>query len=178
MPPEYVLQWVPLPWLVGVSVLATGVWLWKVAIRPAHRWAKAFKGKLDEFFEGWFGRPEHTGFPAEPGVPERLRNIEDLVPGWTTALGKIEDNAEAIKEISYHIQPNHNGSAHDALVSKLDALAEKIDKQSERQGRLSDAQLAVAAQLDRTEQDKRAAHEEILRRIGRIEQHRPAGEES
>ncbi len=177
MPPEYVLQWVPLPWLVGVSVLATGVWLWKVAIRPAHRWAKSFKGKLDEFFEGWFGRPERTGFPAEPGVPERLRNIEDLVPGWTTALGKIEDNAEAIKEISYHIQPNHNGSAHDALVSKLDALAEKIDKQSERQGHLSDAQLTVAGQLDRIEQDKRAAHEGILQRLRRVEHH-PAGEES
>ena len=177
MPPEYVLQWVPLPWLVGVSVLATGVWLWKVAIRPAYRWAKAFKGKLDEFFEGWFGRPERTGFPAEPGVPERLRNIEDLVPGWTTALGKVDDHTEALKEISYHIQPNHDGSAHDALVRKLDELGKKIDVMGERQGHLSDAQLTVAGQLDRIEQDKRAAHEEILQRLRRVEHH-PAGEES
>lgn len=176
MPPEYVLQWVPLPWLVGVSVLATGVWLWKVAIRPAYRWVKAFKGKLDEFFEGWFGRPERTGFPAEPGVPERLRNIEDLVPGWTTALGKIEDHTEAIKEISYHVQPNHGESAHDSLSEKLDALASQFAGMDTRLDRLTDAQLAVSGTIDRIEQDKRAAHDEMLRRLGRLEL--PRGEES
>ena len=171
MPPEYVLQWLPLPWLVGVSAMAAGAWLWRAAIRPAYRWAKGVKDKLDEFFEGWFGRPERTGFPAEPGVPERLRNIEDLVPGWTTALGKIEDHTEAIKEISYHVQPNHGGSAHDELARKLDEVADRL-------GHVMDSQMTLASIVDRIEQDKRAAHDEILRRIGRIEHHHTDGEES
>ena len=176
MPPEYVLQWVPLPWLVGVSVLATGVWLWKVAIRPAYRWVKALRGKLDEFFEGWFGRPERTGFPAEPGVPERLRNIEDLVPGWTTALGKIEDNAEAIKEISYHVMPNSGLSAYDKLGEKIDELAASVVQIADTQGHLARSQLEVAGAVDRLREDKERAHDKMLRRLGRLELHR--GEES
>ena len=175
MPPEYVLQWLPLELMGVVAAVAAGAWLWRSILGPALRRVRAVGRQVEDFLESWQGRPARPGYPAEPGIPERVAGIEGLVPGWTTALS---EHTEAIEEIRYHIQPNHNGSAHDALVSKLDALAEKIDKQSERQGCLSDAQLAVAAQLDRIEQDKRAAHEEILRRIGRIEQHRPAGEES
>ena len=169
MPPEYVLQWVPLPWLVGVSAMAAGAWLWRAAIRPAYRWAKGVKDKLDEFFEGWFGRPERTGFPAEPGVPERLRNIEDLVPGWTTALGKIEDHTEAIKEISYHVQPNHGGSAHDELTKQLREIVAEVRG-------IGRAQVEMAGQLDDLRDEKRAAHDEMLRRLGRLEL--PRGEES
>ena len=175
MPPEYVLQWVPLELMGVVAAVAAGAWLWRSILGPALKRVRAVGRQVEDFLESWQGRPARPGYPAEPGIPERVAGIEELVPGWTTALS---EHTEAIEEIRYHIQPNHNGSAHDALVSKLDALAKKIDKQSERQGHLSDAQLAVAAQLDRIEQDKRAAHEEILRRIGRIEQHRPAGEES
>lgn len=175
MPPGYVLQWLPLELMGVVAAVAAGAWLWRAALGPALKRARAVGRQVEDFLESWQGRPKRPGYPAEPGVPERLRGIEDLVPGWTTALA---EHTEAIEEIRYHIQPNHDGSAHDALVRKIDALTDKVDAMGERQGHLSDAQLAVAGQLDRIEQDKRAAHDEILRRIGRIESHRPAGEES
>ena len=175
MPPEYVLRWVPLELLGVVAAVAAGAWLWRSILGPALKRAAAVAKLAEQTFLDWQGEPKRDGVPARPGVMARLATYDERIEGMTMALS--EHNA-AIEEIRYHIQPNHNGSAHDALVRKLDALAEKIDEQGERQGHLADAQLTVAGQLDRIEQDKRAAHDEILRRIGRIESHRPDGEES
>ena len=175
MPPGYVLQWLPLELMGVVAAVAAGAWLWRSLLGPTLKRARAVGRQVEDFLESWQGRPARPGYPAEPGIPERVASIEGLVPGWTTALS---EHTEAIEEIRYHIQPNHGGSAHDALVRKIDALTDKVDAMGERQGHLADAQLTVAGQLDRIEQDKRAAHDEILRRIGRIESHRPAGEES
>ena len=168
MPPEYVLQWLPLELMGVVAAVAAGAWLWRSILGPALKRARAVWRQFEDFLESWQGRPARPGYPAEPGIPERVAGIEELVPGWTTALS---EHTEAIEEIRYHIQPNHGGSAHDALVRKIDAMGERL-------AHLADAQLTVAGQLDRIEQDKRAAHDEILRRIGRIESHRPDGEES
>lgn len=168
MPPGYVLQWLPLELMGVVAAVAAGAWLWRSVIGPGLKRARAVARRIEDFLEGWEGRPKRPGFPAEPGMPERVRTIEDLVPGWTTAL---TEHTAAIEEIRYHIQPNHGGSAHDALVRKIDALDSRLD-------RLTDAQLAVGGTIDRIEQDKRAAHEEILQRLRRVEHPHTDGEES
>ena len=168
MPPDYVLRWVPLELLGVVTAVAAGAWLWRAAIGPAVKRARAVGRQVEDFLESWQGRPARPGYPAEPGIPERVAGIEDLMPGWTTALA---EHTEAIEEIRYHIQPNHGGSAHDALSRKLDEVADRL-------GHVMDSQMTLASIVDRIEQDKRAAHEEILRRLKRVE-HRPEdGEES
>ena len=166
LPPEYVLQWLPLELMGVVAAVAAGAWLWRSLLGPALKRARAVGRQIEDFLESWQGRPARPGYPAEPGIPERVAGIEELVPGWTTALS---EHTEAIEEIRYHIQPNHGGSAHDALVRKIDALGEHL-------AHLTDAQLSLAGSVDRIEQDKRAAHEEILRRLQRVE-HRPEGGE-
>jgi len=167
VPPGYVLQWLPLELMGVVAAMAAGIWLWRSALSPALKRARAVWRQIEEFLESWQGRPARPGYPAEPGIPERVAGIEGLVPGWTTALS---EHTEAIEEIRYHIQPNRDGSAHDALVRKIDAMGEHL-------ARLADAQLIVSGTIDRIEQDKRAAHGEILQRLRRVEHH-PAGEES
>lgn len=166
MPPEYVLQWLPVELLGVVAAVAAGVWLWRAVIGPGLKRARAVGRQVEDFLESWQGRPARPGYPAEPGIPERVAGIEDLMPGWTTALA---EHTEAIEEIRYHIQPNHGGSAHDALSRKLDSLVERV-------GHVMDSQIAVAGAVDRLREDKERAHEEMLRRISRIE--RPHGEES
>ena len=167
MPPGYVLQWLPLELMGVVAAMAAGIWAWKVALRPAYRWAKGVKAKLEEFFESWFGRPARPGYPAEPGVPERLATYDERIEGMTTALG---EHADAIADIRYHVQPNRDGSAHDDLIRKVDAVGDRL-------GFLTDSQLALARVIDELRTDKERAHEKMLRRIGRMEHH-PAGEES
>ena len=169
LPPEYVLQWLPLELMGVVAAVAAGAWLWRAILGPALKRARAVGRQVEDFLESWQGRPGRPGYPPEPGVPERLRSIEDLVPGWTTALGKIEDHTEAIEEIRYHVRPNHGGSAHDALSAKLDALTERV-------GHVMESQIAVAGAVDRLREDKERAHDEMLRRIARIEL--PRSEES
>ena len=166
LPPEYVLQWLPLELMGVVAAVAAGAWLWRAILGPALKRARAVGRQAEDFLESWQGRPARPGYPAEPGIPERVAGIEDLMPGWTAALA---EHTEAIQEIRYHIQPNHGGSAHDALSAKLDALTERV-------GHVMESQIAVAGAVDRLREDKERAHDEMLRRIARIE--RPHGEES
>ena len=166
MPPDYVLTLLPVQIIGGVSVVAAVAWLWKAAIRPAYRSWRVFKARLDEFFDGWFGRPARPGFPAEPGVPERLAAYDERIDGMTAAL---TEHAEAIADIRYHVQPNHGESAHDALTEQIKELSREVRD-------MGSAQVSLAGAVDRLREDKERAHEEMLRRISRIEL--PRGEES
>ena len=168
MPPEYVLQWLPLELMGVVAAVAAGAWLWRAILGPALKRVRAVGRQVEDFLESWQGRPARPGYPAEPGIPERVAGIEGLMPGWETTLA---DHTEAIQEIRYHVQPNHGGSAHDELARKLDEVADRL-------GHVMDSQMTLASIVDRIEQDKRAAHDEILRRIGRIEHRHADGEES
>ena len=171
MPPEYVLQWLPLELMGVVAAMAAGIWLWKVAGRPAFRWAKRLKDSLDDFF----GEPRRDGVPARPGVMARLERYDERIEGMTTALG---EHAEVLAKVKYHVMPNSGKSAYDMLGEKIDELAASVGQIAATQRHLAHSQLEVAGAVDRLREDKERAHEEMLRRIGRIEQHRPAGEES
>ena len=166
MPPEYVLQWLPLELMGVVAAMAAGIWIWKVAGRPAFRWAKRLKDSLDDFF----GEPRRDGVPARPGVMARLKRYDERIEGMTTALG---EHAEELAKVKYH-----GKSAYDMLGEKIDELAASVGQIAATQRHLAHSQLEVAGAVDRLREDKERAHEEMLRRIGRIEQHRPAGEES
>ena len=105
----------------------------------------------------------------------RLQKYDERIEGMTTALG---EHAEVLAKVKYHVMPNSGKGAYDMLGEKIDELAASVGQIAATQRHLAHSQLEVAGAVDRLREDKERAHEEMLRRIGRIEQHRPAGEES
>ena len=162
MPPDYVLTLLPVQIIGGVSVVAAVAWLWKTAIRPAFRWMLDIKARLDDFL----GRPERDGLPAQPGVMARLEDYDDKIQGMTASLSELGD---VLSKVKYHVMPNGGKSSWDAMGDRIDAVGEHV-------ARLADSQLTLAGAVDRLREDKERAHEEMLRRIARIEL--PHGEES
>ena len=173
MPPEYVLQWLPLELMGVVAAVAAGAWLWRAILGPASRRAIAIARLAEQTFEDWQGVPERDGVPARPGVMARLAAYDDRIEGMTLALQESQELAakhtELLDKIKHHVMPNSGKSAYDKHGEKIDDLAGRV-------GKLTDSQLAVAGAVDRLREDKERAHEEMLRRISRIE--RPHGEES
>ena len=84
--------------LISLGVLVAGL-----------RWLRPIAGGLRAIAEDWKGTPARPGRPAVPGVMEQLAA-----------------HAQAIEEIRYHVQPNHGGSAHDALSRKVDDLRQLV----------------------------------------------------
>lgn len=48
----------------------------------------------DEFREDWYGRPARPGVPAEPGVMERLSNIEHKVDNLPDRVTRVEQRLD------------------------------------------------------------------------------------
>jgi hypothetical protein len=83
----------------AAAVISTATVTARVA---AHRLREVSK-KLDQLQEDWYGEAARPGFPARPGIPERLQTIENqLKPngGSTTrdAINRIElaQNRQAV----------------------------------------------------------------------------------
>ena len=153
--------------------MAAGAWLWRAILGPASRRAIAIAKLAEQTFEDWQGVPERDGVPARPGVMARLAAYDDRIEGMTLALKESQELAakhtELLDKIKYHVMPNHGESAYDKQGEKIDDLTERV-------GHVMDSQVAVAGAVDRLREDKERAHDEMLRRIARIE--RPHGEES
>lgn len=66
------LLWATVATIVGT--LGTGLWRF---IRAASRIAK----RVNVFFDDWYGEEARPGFPARPGVLERVRGIEARIQG-------------------------------------------------------------------------------------------------
>ena len=179
MPPE-LTSWLPVQ-IVGVLTVAAGIaWFLRTIGIPTWRSVRAFFRRLADFLDDWFGEPARPGVPARPGMGERVQGLEEKMPGMEAALA---ENAEALAEVRYHVQPNHGGSAHDDLTAKVEQIASTLSA-------LTQAQLAVAGAMDHLREgtarelrelreEKHAAHIEIRDRLARIETHpQTTGEES
>lgn len=172
VPPE-LTNWLPVQIAGGLTFMAACAWFWRSLLGPVvHRGATVAK-LAEEAFTDWKGEPERDGVPARPGVMARLAMYDERIEGMTLALQESQELAakhtELLDKIKYHVMPNSGESAYDKQ-------GEKIDDLSGRVGKLTDSQIAVAGAVDRLREDKERAHEEMLRRISRIE--RPHGEES
>ena len=128
MPPEL--------WQVlAVAASALTAWVaWVKAVAPAFHWVSSVKDRMDD----QYGEAARPGVPARPGMMQRLAEtdlavaeIKAAIPGLTAALQEIQDRdairAEAIRDIQYHVQPNHGESAYDAMGKKVDAVAKQIE---------------------------------------------------
>ena len=167
--PRELAQWLPAQIMGAVTAVVAMGWLWRSILAPGYRWAKSTKDRLDDFL----GEPERPGVPARPGVMARLQKYDERIEGMTTALG---EHAEVLAKVKYHVMPNSGLSAYDKLGEKIDELAASVVQIADTQGRLARSQLEVAGAVDRLREDKERAHDEMLRRLGRLEL--PRGEES
>ena len=153
--------------------MAAGAWVWRTILGPLARRVAAFAKLAEQTFEDWQGEPKRDGVPARPGVMARLAVYDERIEGMTAALG---EHAEVLAKVKYHVMPNSGQSAYDKLGEKIDELAGKVGQIADTQAHLARSQLEVAGAVDRLREDKERAHEEMLRRISRIEL--PCGEES
>lgn len=89
-------------WVVIAFTVISAIIMFTAKVYP-------FIRKLQTLMDDWLGEPERPGVHRRPGLMERMEKIESL------ALSS-----------AYHTQPNHGGSGHDALSTKLDLILEKI----------------------------------------------------
>lgn len=102
-------------WMSGVSlgtivvslfvVLSLGGLVWAM-LRPMLRSARRTDATLQELRRDWFGVEGRAGFPAIPGVPQRLYDVEQVLMELRPIVERIE------KEM----HTNGGGSLRDQVV--------------------------------------------------------------
>lgn len=94
-------------------VLTVGGLVWAL-LRPVVRSARSTDKTLQQLSRDWFGTEKRPGFPAVPGVPQRLLEVEQT-------LGELRPLVERIEK---EMRTNGGGSLRD-LVLKLSKLTEE-----------------------------------------------------
>lgn len=111
MPPQIeawlraLTAWDVLAYLLWIGVLVAGL-RW---IAPVLRRVRTLIDKLHDIADDWHGTPE-----VKDGAGVTL---EEAKPGVIARLNAIE----------YEVRPNHGGSAHDAIMAKLDEVAASLE---------------------------------------------------
>lgn len=100
---------------VSLFVLLTVGGLVWVALRPVLRSARRTDKMLQRLTADWFGQDGRPGFPAIPGVPQRLLEVEQ-------ALATLRP---LVEQINKELHPNGGGSLRDQ-ITKLQAAVETV----------------------------------------------------
>lgn len=107
--------------LVSIFVVLTVGGLVWVMLRPLLRSARRTDATLQELRRDWFGVEGRPGFPAVPGVPQRLFDVEQSLMELRPIVDRIERE----------MRSNGGGSLRDQVMS-LRATVERDRSQSER----------------------------------------------
>ena len=94
MPPEYVLELLPVEVLGAVAVVAALIWIGG-RVRKGLAALKPWLVWLRQFREDWSGVAARPGHERVPGIPERMSALEDAVPGMTVGLREVKDVQDA-----------------------------------------------------------------------------------
>ena len=110
------------------SVLTASMLVWKVLKRPVNAIIKFFHF-IEEFKRSWFGEPETPNRPAEPGVLQRLNDIDgEFKPNGGGSLkdsvNRIERNFEKIQDELGKLKSFHE-EEHKDIQSKYDEVSER-----------------------------------------------------
>lgn len=102
--------------LVSLFILLTvGGLVWAL-LRPVLRSARRTDKALQRLTLDWFGQDGRPGFPAIPGVPQRLLDVEQ-------ALAQLRPLVERIDK---EMHPNGGGSLRDQ-ITRLTSAVEKSE---------------------------------------------------
>lgn len=137
-------------------VLTVGGLVWAL-LRPVVRSARRTDQTLQELRRDWFGQEGRPGFPAIPGVPQRLYDVEQALTELRPLIERIE------KEM----HPNGGGSLRDQIMqlkSKVDPMQGDINKIQAEMGTFTRAldnartlrALAARADQDPSDDDRKA----------------------
>lgn len=86
----------------------TGLW-------RAGRAVAVFCSRLSRFLDDWYGEPARPGFPARPGVLERVASIEGQVGAFDRRMTGVE----------YELRENGGASLRDA-VNRINCRLDSI----------------------------------------------------
>lgn len=90
----------------GVAVAVT-------AIATIGRGAWRIYRRFDAFFEDWFGQPERPGRPRIPGMPERVRRLEQglrqVRRQVTPNGGNTQTLGDKVARIEHHVGAETTG---------------------------------------------------------------------
>lgn len=123
MPPDYVLNWLPIEIMGAVGALSAVVWGVTVLRKVWREWLRPLLEGLHDLVADWRGQPARPGVPAQMGVMERLAILEDIAQA-TAATGA--QHAEAIADIRHHVKPNGGASAYDAMMRAVVDLRREV----------------------------------------------------
>ena len=115
MPPEYVLELLPVEVLGFVAVVAALIWIGG-KVRRVLAVVNAWAARARRIVLDWEGEPGDDGHEARPGVMARLRAYDERVEGMTVGLREVmEVQAEHTEQLAANAE---------ALVVNVAAVAE------------------------------------------------------
>lgn len=146
MPPDFVLQYLPLEFVGVVMAIAAAAWGVRVILdvnKRVRAWAQPWIAWIHRFRASWDGTPEvrdsggNIVHHATPGVPARLDGYDQKFVGFTNALAEGADDrrdqkdqiaaiVEALGEVQYNVKSNSGHSAHDAVMEGQKELRELV----------------------------------------------------
>lgn len=112
-------------------VLTLGGLLWAL-LRPVLRSARRTDKMLQQLSRDWFGEEGRAGFPAIPGVPQRLYDVEQVLQQLRPIVERIE------KEM----HPNGGSSLRDQIMqlkTSVDPLQRDVGRIQAEMGTLTRA---------------------------------------
>lgn len=115
--------------------------------RPMRRVTKI----LEQISEDWHGVPARPGFPAIPGVPERLAMLEE----------RSKRDRELLERIDHEMHPNSGSSLRDAVnksAADVDAVRRGWEKREAELTRLGQDVAAVTRTLGNPRALRALAH--------------------
>lgn len=140
--------------VVSIFVVLTVAGLVWVALRPMARSARRIDQTVQELSRDWFGQEGRPGFPAIPGVPQRLLEVEQ-------ALAELRP---MVDRIAKEMRPNGGSSLRDQITqlkSTVDPMQRDITSVKAEMGSITRAVdnartlRALAARADHPEDDER-----------------------
>ena len=125
MPPEYVMQWLPIGWIgAAVAAVAALAWLWRTILGPTLHRLNAASNRVSQVLDDWQGTPARPGVPARPGIMEQMYGFKAALEAGEKITA---EHTDAINDIRHHVKPNHGTSAWDEMGRKVDAVAKQVD---------------------------------------------------
>lgn len=84
-------------------------------LSPFARRHKSRVNKLDDMLDDWVGEPARPGFVEVPGIPQRLKAVEDI-------LGSHKDNQDVLEENVAHLNQKLKRTIEDQLIPLINTV--------------------------------------------------------
>ena len=163
MPPEYVLELLPVEVLGFVAVVAALIWIGG-KVRRVLAVVNAWAARGRRIVLDWEGEPGDDGHEPRPGVMARLRSVteglrevKEVQEEHSKTLGDVAALSAAVAEVRYNVKPNSGTSSHDAIMGAFDELrklvVENIRETASITTRVSDLDAALTAALEANHPD-------------------------